>query len=225
MHRTVFYAFKQAAKQFKKDHTSDTIFSGDVGCYTLGNAHPLNMVDTYLCMGAGISIAGGLSRTNPEAKHMAFIGDSTFFHSGIPAVINAVYNGADITLAVLDNHTTAMTGHQPHPGIGITALGNASKAIDITEVIRGCGVGFVRAVDIDSLENSLESCVEAAKETMKFEGPAVVVFKGKCVGITKSDKHYTINLESCRGCSFCIKQLGCPALFLSAGEDKLSHTG
>jgi indolepyruvate ferredoxin oxidoreductase, alpha subunit len=224
MHRTVFYAFKQAAKQFKKSHMTDTIFSGDIGCYTLGNAHPLNMVDTCLCMGAGISIAGGLFRTNPEAKHVAFIGDSTFFHSGIPAVVNAVYNGSDITLAVLDNRTTAMTGHQPHPGIGITALGTTSKAIDIAEIVRSCGVGFVRTVDMDSLENRLEnileSCVEASKEAMNFKGPAVVVFKGKCVGIAKYDKRYEIDPESCTGCSFCIKQLGCPALFLPAGKDK-----
>ena len=228
MHRTVFYAFKQAAKQFEKDSRVDTIFSGDIGCYTLGNAHPLNMVDTCLCMGAGMSIAGGLSRTNPEAKHVAFIGDSTFFHSGIPAVINAVYNEADVTLAVLDNRTTAMTGHQPHPGIGVTVLGTASKVIDIADVVRSCGVEFVRAIDLDSLENnlenslgnSLESCIEAAKEAMEFQGPSVIVFKGKCVGITKSVKSYAINHENCTGCRLCVKQLGCPGLFLPAGEDK-----
>jgi indolepyruvate ferredoxin oxidoreductase, alpha subunit len=220
MHRTVFYAFKQAAKQLKKDQKADTIFSGDIGCYTLGNAHPLNMVDTCLCMGAGISMAGGLFRTNPEARQVAFIGDSTFFHSGVPAVVNAVYNSADITLAVLDNRTTAMTGHQPHPGVGLTALGTASKAIDIAEVVRSCGVEFVRTVDIDSLENSLESCVEVAKEAMNFKGPAVVVFKGKCAGLIKSDKRYEIDPEICTGCSFCMKQLGCPALSFPAGEDK-----
>ncbi|MDQ1255159.1 MAG: indolepyruvate ferredoxin oxidoreductase, alpha subunit [Euryarchaeota archaeon] len=220
MHRTVFYAFKQVAKQFKKERGADTIFSGDIGCYTLGNAHPLNMVDTCLCMGAGISMAGGLFRTNPGSKHVAFIGDSTFFHSGIPAVINAVYNCADITLAVLDNRTTAMTGHQPHPGIGLTVLGNVSKAIDIAEVVRSCGVEFVRVVEIDKLENTLESCMEAAKEAMSFKGPSVVVFKGKCAGIIKSGIRYEINRESCTGCSFCIKQLGCPALFLPPGEDK-----
>ncbi|MCC4772167.1 indolepyruvate ferredoxin oxidoreductase subunit alpha [Methanosarcina sp. DH2] len=220
MHRTVFYAFKQAAKQLKKDSQVETIFSGDIGCYTLGNAHPLNMVDTCLCMGAGMSIAGGLSRTNPEAKQVAFIGDSTFFHSGIPAVVNAVYNGADVTLAVLDNRTTAMTGHQPHPGIGVTALGSASKAIDIAGVVRSCGVEFVKSVNIDSLENSLENCVEAAKEAIEFKGPSAVVFKGKCVGITKPRTRFAIDTESCTGCGFCIKQLGCPAIFLPAGEDK-----
>jgi len=220
MHRTVFYAFKQAAKQLKKDSKVETIFSGDIGCYTLGNAYPLNMVDTCLCMGAGMSIAGGLSRTNPGAKQVAFIGDSTFFHSGIPAVINAVYNGADVTLAVLDNRTTAMTGHQPHPGIGLTVLGNPSKAIDISDVIRSCGVEFVRSVDIESLKNSLEDCIEAAKEAMEFKGPSAVVFKGRCVGITKSRIRFEIDADSCTGCGFCVKQLGCPAIFLPEGEDK-----
>lgn len=216
MHRTVFYAFKQAAKQLKKDSQVETIFSGDIGCYTLGNAYPLNMVDTCLCMGAGMSIAGGLSRTNPEVKQVAFIGDSTFFHSGIPAVVNAVYNGADVTLAVLDNRTTAMTGHQPHPGIGVTALGSPSKAIDIAGVVRSCGVEFVRTVETGSLEN----CVEAAKEAMEFKGPSAVVFKGKCVGITKPFTRFAIDPDSCTGCGFCVKQLGCPAIFLPAGEDK-----
>jgi indolepyruvate ferredoxin oxidoreductase alpha subunit len=167
-------------------------------------------------MGAGMSIAGGLFRANPKIKHVAFIGDSTFFHSGISAVINAVYNKADVTLAVLDNRTTAMTGHQPHPGIGITALGNASKAIDIATVVRSCGVEFVKAVDI----NNLEDCVEAANEAMKFEGPSVIVFKGTCAGITKSNKQCTIDPESCTGCGFCTKELGCPALFLPVGKDK-----
>lgn len=220
MHRTVFYAFKQAAKQLKKDSQIETIFSGDIGCYTLGNAFPLNMVDTCLCMGAGLSIAGGLSRTNPEVKQVAFIGDSTFFHSGIPAVVNAVYNGADVTLAVLDNRTTAMTGHQPHPGIGVTALGISSKAIDIAGVVRSCGVEFVRIVETGNLENSLEKCIEAAKEAMEFKGPSAIVFKGKCVGITKSGTRFAIDPEICTGCGFCVKQLGCPAIFLPAGEDK-----
>ncbi len=204
----------------KKTLRSRPFFSGDIGCYTLGNAHPLNMVDTCLCMGAGMSIAGGLSRTNPEAKQVAFIGDSTFFHSGIPAVVNAVYNGANVTLAVLDNRTTAMTGHQPHPGIGVTALGSPSKAIDIADVVRSCGVEFVRSVDIDSLENCLEGCVEAAKEAIEFKGPSVVVFKGKCVGITKPSIRFIIDTESCTGCGLCVKQLGCPALFLPSGEEK-----
>jgi indolepyruvate ferredoxin oxidoreductase alpha subunit len=113
-----------------------------------------------------------------------------------------------------------MTGHQPHPGTGLTVLGTASKAIDIVDVVRSCGVEFVRAVDIDSLENSLETSVIAVKEAMNFKGPAVIVFKGKCSGITKSDKRYKVDPANCTGCSICIKQLGCPALLLPAGNDK-----
>lgn len=223
MHRTVFYAFKQAAKQFKKEAQTDTIFSGDIGCYTLGNAYPLNMVDTCLCMGAGVSIAGGLFRTNPKAKHVAFIGDSTFFHSGIPALVNAVYNEADITLAVLDNRTTAMTGHQPHPGIGLTALGSASKAIEIADVVRSCGVEFVRTVN--TLEaDSLGSCVKTAKEAMNFKGPSVIVFKGRCAGITKSDRYYRIKSDDCTGCGFCIKELGCPAISLDSDKPVINDS-
>jgi indolepyruvate ferredoxin oxidoreductase alpha subunit len=216
MHRTVFYAFKQASKQLKKEAQVDAVFSGDIGCYTLGNSYPLNMVDTCLCMGAGVSIAGGLSRTNPGARNVAFIGDSTFFHSGIPAVVNAVYNRANITIAVLDNRTTAMTGHQTHPGIGVTALGKVSKAIDIATLVRSCGVEFVKEVRAESLAD----CVEAAREAMEFKGPSAIVFKGRCVGITKSISYCKIDPELCTGCGFCVKQLGCPALALPAGEDK-----
>lgn len=90
------------------------VFSGDIGCYTLGNAQPLDMVDTCLCMGADVTVAQGLHRMEPDAINFSFIGDSTFFHTGIPGVINAVYNQTEIKLMVLDNSTTAMTGSQPH---------------------------------------------------------------------------------------------------------------
>jgi indolepyruvate ferredoxin oxidoreductase alpha subunit len=174
-------------------------------------------------MGAGVSIAGGLFRTNPKAKHVAFIGDSTFFHSGIPALVNVVYNGADITLAVLDNRTTAMTGHQPHPGIGLTALGSASKAIEIADVVRSCGVEFVRTVN--TLEaDSLGSCVKTAKEAMNFKGPSVIVFKGRCAGITKSDRYYRIKSDDCTGCGFCIKELGCPAISLDSDKPVINDS-
>ncbi|NPE30138.1 indolepyruvate ferredoxin oxidoreductase subunit alpha [Methanococcoides sp. SA1] len=213
MHRTVFYAFKKAAWKLKTEKIS-TIFSGDIGCYTLGNAKPLNMVDTCLCMGAGISIAAGLSHTlnyqeGKKAKQVAFIGDSTFFHSGIAAVISAVYNNADITLAVLDNRTTAMTGHQPHPGIGLTATGVSTKIIDIAEILKSCGVDLVETIDV----NDLGECIDTAKRAMEFEGPSAVVFKGKCVGITKGEGQYVIDEDKCTRCRVCVSQLGCPAIF------------
>ena len=113
-HRASFYAAKQATKGL------DAVFSGDIGCYTLGNAPPLSMLDTCLCMGAGITVASGLQLAEPGRTHLAFIGDSTFFHTGVPGLLNAVYNRIPMKLIILDNSTTAMTGHQPHPGIGKT---------------------------------------------------------------------------------------------------------
>ncbi|MBR4292784.1 MAG: indolepyruvate ferredoxin oxidoreductase subunit alpha, partial [Clostridia bacterium] len=115
-HRASFYAVKRAMKGKK------AVFSGDIGCYTLGNAMPLDMVDTCLCMGAGVTIAQGLAHVESDVKHFAFIGDSTFFHSGITGIVNAVYNNADVNIIILDNSTTAMTGHQPHPGTGVTMM-------------------------------------------------------------------------------------------------------
>jgi indolepyruvate ferredoxin oxidoreductase alpha subunit len=226
MHRTVFYAFKKAAGKLRSQKSIDSVFSGDIGCYTLGNARPLNMVDTCLCMGAGISIAAGLSHTqeysnNGKAKQVAFIGDSTFFHSGIAAVVSAVYNNADITIAVLDNRTTAMTGHQPHPGIGITAVGSPAKIIDIAEVLKSCGVGLVRTIEADSLDG----CIDAATEAMQFEGPSAVVFRGKCVAISKGAGQYIVDEDKCTGCKFCISQLGCPAIFsISSGLPVIQDT-
>ncbi len=133
-HRASFYAVKQAMKG------QDAVFTGDIGCYTLGNAKPLDMVDTCLCMGAGITIAQGLSRMEPDKKQIAFIGDSTFFHTGIAGILNAAYNETDITVVILDNSTTAMTGHQPHPGTGQTMMGDISEKIDIEALVKACGV-------------------------------------------------------------------------------------
>ncbi|MBA2869115.1 indolepyruvate ferredoxin oxidoreductase subunit alpha [Methanococcus maripaludis] len=210
MHRTVFYAFKEVSKELKK-HNIQTIFSGDIGCYTLGNAPPLELIDTCLCMGAGISIAGGISRTTKNSKNVAFIGDSTFFHSGIPAVINAVYNNADVTIAVLDNRTTAMTGHQPHPGTGKTALGKLTKLIDIEGILKSCGVEFVKTVSADDFS----ACKEISKEAIDYNGPSAVVFRGNCVSIVKSDKKYAIDKNKCISCKICVERLGCPAITMT----------
>ena len=134
-HRGSFYATKAAFRR-----ASDGIFCGDIGCYTLGNAKPLDAVDTCLCMGADITIAQGFSIVEPDKKALAFIGDSTFFASGMTGVANAVYNQHDITIVVLDNATTAMTGSQPHPGTGVTLMGSKSEPISIEKVLRALGV-------------------------------------------------------------------------------------
>lgn len=201
-HRASFYAVKKAMKGKK------AVFSGDIGCYTLGNAQPLDMVDTCLCMGAGVTIAQGLHIIEPDAVNFAFIGDSTFFASGITGVVNAVYNGNDIVLVVLDNSTTAMTGHQPHPGTGKTIMGDVAAKISIRRILEGIGVE--RIYEADPLK--LESAVEAVKKAAEGSGVRAVIFKSPCIAVAKPQTRYEVLQESCKKCKMCIRELGCPAI-------------
>jgi indolepyruvate ferredoxin oxidoreductase alpha subunit len=201
-HRASFYAVKQAMKGQK------AVFAGDIGCYTLGNAKPLDMVDTCLCMGAGVTIAQGIHRAQPDTKNFAFIGDSTFFHSGITGVINAVYNETDIVLVVLDNSTTAMTGHQPHPGTGVTMMGNITDKISIPEVLKSLGVKKILTTD----PFNLTQAIKAVKEAALIKGVSAVIFKSPCIAVTKPSTKYVVDNEKCIGCKRCIKELGCPAI-------------
>lgn len=201
-HRASFYAVKQAMKGKK------AVFTGDIGCYTLGNAAPLNMVDTCLCMGAGITMAQGLHRAEPDACHIAFIGDATFFHTGITGVINAVYNQTKMVVVILDNSTTAMTGHQPHPGTGVTMMGDVAEKISIPLILEAIGVKSV--VTVNPLDvNEAVKAVEHAAET---EGVSAVIFKSPCIAVAKSKKKCRINFEKCIGCQKCLREIGCPAL-------------
>lgn len=212
-HRASFYAVKQAMKGKK------AVFSGDIGCYTLGNAAPLNMVDTCLCMGAGITIAQGMHQAEPEAVNFAFVGDSTFFHTGLAGVVNAVYNEHDIVIIVLDNATTAMTGHQPHPGTGKTARGEISAKIDIKETLTALGVKEVSTVNpLDT-----ESAVAAVSKAAAYKGPSAVIFQAPCIAVTPAAQSYQVNPEKCSGCKKCIKSLGCPAIVFQAKKATIDH--
>ena len=202
-HRASFYAAKCAMKDEKK-----VIYCGDIGCYTLGNAAPLNTTDTCLCMGAGITIAQGLTLAEPGVKTVAFTGDSTFFASGITGIINAVYQKTDITLIVLDNHTTAMTGHQPHPGTGFTAMGEPTKALDIETILRACGVEYVKKVNPFDFDET----VEAISGAKNFKGPAAVISVAPCIfKAPKPVATHRVN-DACIGCMKCIREIGCPAM-------------
>ena len=201
-HRASFYVFKETARK------EDAVFTGDIGCYTLGVMPPLSAMDTCLCMGASVTIASGLAAVEKGRKHIAFLGDSTFFHTGLAGLVNAVYNNSNITLVVLDNSTTAMTGHQPHPGLKRTATGVNEKHIDIAGVARAIGVEFVREVD----PYNLEAASQAAREAVDFAGVSVVVMKRECVSIVKPTKVCIIDSEKCIGCKKCMHDLGCPAL-------------
>ena len=204
-HRASFYAVKQAMKGEK------AVFCGDIGCYTLGNAKPLDMCDTCLCMGAGITIAQGIGRVDKGTKCFAFIGDSTFFASGLTGVVNAIYNQADLTVVILDNSTTAMTGHQPHPGTGQTLMGEITAAIDPKVVLQGLGVKTI--AEVDPLD--LELAVATVKQVSAEKGVKAIIFRYPCIVKFKpQEKKAKVDEQKCVGCQKCIRELGCPGLIL-----------
>lgn len=207
-HRASFYAVKAAMKGRK------TIFCGDIGCYTLGNAMPLDMVDTCLCMGAGLGIAQGVGHIEPDTSCFAFVGDSTFFASAITGVINAVYNQANMTLIILDNSTTAMTGHQPHPGTGHTMMGEIVQKINIESVLRGIGVTTVETVN--PLDH--KAAISCVKRTADLSGVKAIIFKSPCIATVKPDTPLFVEQKTCISCKKCIRELGCPALVIQNGK-------
>lgn len=206
-HRASFYAVKKAMRGKK------AVFSGDIGCYTLGNAKPLDMVDTCLCMGADVTIAQGLHIIEPDAVNFSFIGDSTFFASGITGVVNAVYNQTDIVLVVLDNSTTAMTGHQPHPGTGVTMMGDVAAKISIENILRGIGLTWIETVD----PLDLDKAVDAVKRSAGEKGVRAIIFKSPCIAVSKPGTLYGVKQDACTKCKVCITQLGCPAIAVNDG--------
>jgi len=211
-HRASFYALRRAAGK-----KSDVVFNGDIGCYTLGVMPPLSATDTCLCMGAAITQAQGIGRAEPGRKTVAILGDSTFFHTGIPGMINAVYNQFPLTLLILDNSTTAMTGFQPHPGTGETALGDMANRVDMVKLLEGCGVNWIRIVDpVD-----LKLAIKTVKEAMDYDGVAVVIMRRPCVNLpSEQDKKSSIfiNEDKCRDCGLCVNEIGCPALVMEKGS-------
>lgn len=210
-HRGSFYAFKQAARNRK------VIFTGDIGCYTLGAVPPLEAMDTCLCMGAGLGLAQGLARVQPDTRLVAFVGDSTFFHAGLPPLVNAVHQRTPIVVVVLDNETTAMTGHQPHPGL---ANDNQHKKIDISQVARALGVETILAADPMDLEETLT----VASQALAAQEPVLVLLRHPCPQVAKPSGRYRVDETACIGCHTCIKELGCPALVPAGNGVKIAAT-
>lgn len=207
-HRASFYAVKKAMQGRK------TIFCGDIGCYTMGNAMPLDMVDTCLCMGAGLGIAQGVGHIEPDTSCFAFVGDSTFFAAAIPGVVNAVYNQAEMTLVVLDNSTTAMTGHQPHPGTGHTMMGEVVAKVNIEAVLQGIGVTAVETVNPLDLAKS----IEVVRKMAGLPGVKAIIFKYPCIAIAKPEGKMAVDIDKCVGCRKCIREIGCPGLIIRDGQ-------
>lgn len=173
-HREFYKALNEA---------NPTFVAGDIGCYTLGANPPLKAIDTCLCMGASISKAAGISSQGIK-KVVAVIGDSTFIHSGIPALINAVYNKANILVCILDNSAVAMTGHQPTPSIGITVKGEETKTLDLVELCKACGVDSVELID----PYNKKSAFETIKKGLESSGVNVVIAKRPCVLVSRKLK-------------------------------------
>ncbi len=211
-HRAGFYAVKKAMKGKK------SVFCGDIGCYTLGNGKPLEMTDTCLCMGAGITIAQGIKRAEPDTNAFAFIGDSTFFASGMTGLVNAVYNNTNINIIILDNSTTAMTGHQPHPGTGKTMMNTATRKIDILEAVKALNVGFARKVN----PFDTDMAVKTVRNASAFDGVSVIIFEAPCVAHFRSDK--ICRIENCTGCEKCVRETGCPAFVVKDKKLEISNT-
>ena len=214
-HRSVYYAVKKAIKNLNINE-SDVIFPSDIGCYTLGIEAPYNTVDLVLAMGASVGSSCGFARATNQ-KVMSFLGDSTFFHSGVAPLINAVHNKHKFVLTVLDNRITAMTGGQPNPGLPVDGMGDEAPQISIEEVARACGVEFVETVDPEILK----STVKVYERALKHDGVAVVVSRHPCVLIQKrSSKKAKIQVDhnKCTDCNECIREFACPAIYKDDGK-------
>lgn len=214
-HRASFYAVKRAMRNVGKK----AVFCGDIGCYTLGNAMPLDMTDTCLCMGAGVTIAQGIRIVEPDTVCFSFSGDSTFFHTCLPNLANAVYNHTPMVAVILDNSTTAMTGHQPNPHTGKTAVGDVAAVIDIEGALHGIGIETVYTADPLEQDAAIEVVEKAAEDAMQGK-VAAIVFRSPCIALYKPTKRMTILADTCIGCRRCIRELGCPALVKSGDGRK-----
>ncbi len=205
-HRGVFYTLAKLKARV----------TGDIGCYTLGVAPPLSAVDSVICMGASIGTAFGMRKAGYTGRLAAVIGDSTFFHSGMTGLLDVLYNKGAVTVVVLDNRITGMTGHQPNPGTGKTILGEDTIATSIADVARGLGVKRVREVnayDLSELESTLAEELDCGETSVVVAYGSCVIAAKKAVGAVP----YVIDADKCMACGMCFK-LGCPAIV--RGEPK-----
>ena len=203
-HRGLFYSLSK----------QKVFVAGDIGCYTLGFLPPLSAMDACVCMGAGINISHGMNKALGEeglGKTVAVIGDSTFCHSGITGLVNTVYNKSYSTIIILDNRTTAMTGHQPNPASGATLMGEPANALDFTKLCQAIGVRHVTSVNA----HDIGECRKVIKEEIERPETSVIISQGPCVLLPAERKRkkipFTTSIDKCTGCSMCV-QLGCPAI-------------
>ncbi|MBF0227299.1 MAG: indolepyruvate ferredoxin oxidoreductase subunit alpha [Desulfobacterales bacterium] len=215
-HRAVFYEVKKASEGM------NTMSPTDIGCYTLGFLPPLSTGDFLICMGSSVGTSCGFSKAT-DKKVISFIGDSTFFHSGIPGLVNAVFNNHNFTLVILDNGTTAMTGHQPHPGVDMKELNfEGYNQISIESLVKAIGVQKIVEVKPYNVNKS----IQAIREALEFKGMSVIIAKQKCVLYAKSlkklkGKPFYIS-DKCKNHKTCINELACPAFFVENDRVKIN---
>jgi indolepyruvate ferredoxin oxidoreductase alpha subunit len=207
-HRATYHEVKKATEGM------DTIFPSDIGCYTLGLLPPLSSADFLICMGSSAGTSGGFSQVN-DKKVIAFIGDSTFFHSGIPGLINAVYNNHNFTLVILDNGTTAMTGHQPHPGVDMTKINmDGYGRVSIEKVVKAIGVEHVTTIKPYKVKKS----IAAIKEAIDYKGVSVIISEEVCAlyaNALKLPRRKPFHVsDKCTNHRDCIDSLACPAFYI-----------
>ena len=223
-HRAMYYGINIAIDELGLK-TSDVVFASDIGCYTLGINPPYNAADYLLSMGSSVGDGCGFS-VSTDQKVASFIGDSTFFHSGISPLINAVHNKHNFVLTVLDNRITAMTGGQPNPGIPVDGMGDEAPEISIRKLALACGVDYVRVIN----PFNLEQVVKTYKEAFERDDTVVIISKAPCTlikGLTKKPP-VTLVESNCNHCDKCVNELACPAISKVAGKieiDKSSCDG
>ena len=207
-HRAMYYGINKAIGELglKAD---DVVFASDIGCYTLGINPPYNAADYLLSMGSSVGDGCGFS-VSTDQKVASFIGDSTFFHSGISPLINAVHNKHNFVLTVLDNRITAMTGGQPNPGIPVDGMGDEAPEISIRKLALACGCDYVRVIN----PFNLEQVIKTYKEAFERNDTAVIVSKAPCTLIKGLTKKPPVKLveSNCNNCDKCVSELACPAI-------------
>jgi indolepyruvate ferredoxin oxidoreductase alpha subunit len=164
-------------------------------------------------MGAGISQAAGMVHAGVRDKVFSVIGDSTFFHAGMPGLMNIVYNKANVCVVILDNSTVAMTGHQPTPASGKTAMGTDAKILKLEDAVRGLGIDCVEIVD----PYDIEGTISAIRRIVDYDGPSVVISKRSCPLLVERGKPFEVS-EKCNDCEVCTKAFGCPAIYKVNGH-------
>lgn len=207
-HRATYYGVKKALEE-EKIPEDEVIFASDIGCYTLGINPPYNVADYLLSMSSSIGDGCGFSMATNQTV-ISFIGDSTFFHSGVSPLINGVHNGQNFIVTVLDNRITAMTGGQPNPGIPVDGMGNHAPEISIRELAKAAGASFVRVIN----PLNLKQTVETYQKALNNDGVSVIIAKSPCTlikGYPKKDP-VKVNYDKCNNCDACVKELACPAI-------------